>query len=804
MVDIMRDKLKELNLTSEEVNRFSEALKKEEFRKLLVEYANEISDPANRKLYEEEIEKLENERGVDVKFINPQPGFVMKTTQNGTDKIFINICKNENIQKPSSDVKVQNGKKGLFWSIPHSCSPVREDLDNSGKKCFVYDVVFHPDSYRMSETNAKFKKLLQDSAIETIENNFNVKIDSNNVKILKMSFKGNPVATVIRKARDNVQVKSSEPQEDLIPQLKTPYKYPPEEPKLVKNTQNNNLIVTDDENMFTTPKYTIINRGHADIQNFVNDLKLTVNSTRPKEIIIEIDLPLCKSANDLKLDIFEKRLYLESNKPNYKLDLNLPYPVNENDGGAKFDKTKKKLSVTLPVKEFKPENISTDVLVRPLTPPVTPPPTEEIELKSIEPTKVEKKPLIVPIKYTLPSKFELKQNKNLFKIFLNVNNIDKDTIKLDKLTKSYLKCKYETSGSGCYINYHSICVKFDLDYIDLSQDFKLEARNDVVVLEFAKLNENFIEKARVSIDEVSSDVTEHLISSFEEEEARKVLEFIKNDENLSSEEIKTDVKIVSNDKVVVTFTDQNDELDEDDDQEESSSRMTRQPTPPPSRVRSESHHETSSDDLSSSSGSRKLKSILKKPRSVSESESHGTLSGSDNALANRLSSSVSDSSGDSVNKNHDEREQLKKSVSFNKTIVKNVFKPGSAIAATSHKTKSEKNRKRNLRRKRTISDPSHSGDRNNTNERYRSLSESSDESGSSGSLQVRKDSNESLTDDGSIETLDQCEIMNTVNNHKPKTILNWNEEAEEAGETSIEKTKCAFKFSNSIMNELDD
>ena len=65
-----------------------EALKKEEFRKLLVDYAKELRDPDNRKVslylyckleyckktihqkYEEEITQLERERGQDVKFLS--------------------------------------------------------------------------------------------------------------------------------------------------------------------------------------------------------------------------------------------------------------------------------------------------------------------------------------------------------------------------------------------------------------------------------------------------------------------------------------------------------------------------------------------------------------------------------------------------------------------------------------------------------------------------------------------------------------------------------------------------------------
>ena len=68
------------------MHKLEEALKKEEFRKLLVDYAKEIRDPENRKVrlymqlaiysfhqkYEEEIAQLERERGQDVQFLSPE------------------------------------------------------------------------------------------------------------------------------------------------------------------------------------------------------------------------------------------------------------------------------------------------------------------------------------------------------------------------------------------------------------------------------------------------------------------------------------------------------------------------------------------------------------------------------------------------------------------------------------------------------------------------------------------------------------------------------------------------------------
>jgi dynein assembly factor 2 len=193
------ERLEDLNLTHEEVERLSEAFKKEEFRKLFLEYAEEISNPENRARYENEIRQLENERGMDVKFINPEPGYVIKTTVGGKMKAFINICKNNYIEKPSSVKKVgSDGRQGLSWSLPHSFSPPREEMDKTKEKCLVYDVVIHPDTFRMAETNSRFKKMVNDMAIEGICKQFDVELDTKNLKFPKMKYKGTAAPTVIR------------------------------------------------------------------------------------------------------------------------------------------------------------------------------------------------------------------------------------------------------------------------------------------------------------------------------------------------------------------------------------------------------------------------------------------------------------------------------------------------------------------------------------------------------------------------------------------------------------------------------
>ncbi|XP_002741766.1 protein kintoun-like [Saccoglossus kowalevskii] len=349
-------KLKDLNLSQEEIGSFSKAFKDEEFRKLFREYAEEISDPVNRQKYEEELAQMERDRGMDVQFIHPTPGYVMKTSIDGEKKAFINICTSDLVGKPSSSPGTDKSKpggmkSGVQWSIPYSLAPPREDLDKTGNRCMVYDCVFHPDTLQIAERNQRFRTMINDTAMDGIETNFKVKLDRTNLRCPKMQYKGKPTASVIRTPRKE----GATGVEDGFKSFDVPYPYnePSREdmPPKSNTTISGNRKGANESNASapTVPKHTIVHRGHFDIQNF-RDAPDAAPTTRPQELVITVQLPLLKSAKTLNLDIYERQLCLESSKPAaYKLDIKLPYPVDENRGSAKFDKSKRCLTVTIPV-----------------------------------------------------------------------------------------------------------------------------------------------------------------------------------------------------------------------------------------------------------------------------------------------------------------------------------------------------------------------------------------------------------------------------------------------------------------------
>ena len=325
---------KEFELTGDEAKKLAEALKKEEFRKLLVEYANEISDPENRRRYEEDITQLEKERGYNVKFLNPTPGFVVKTKSKNGGKVFINIATNSEIQPatPGPLEILPTGQAGKKWSIPYSLVAAREGLDNNKQKCTIYDCIFHPKTLEEAEVNPKFKEMVVTTALDGIENELNTPLERKSLKFPKSSYKGTPSTTVIRKPNEEEKKEfDRKVKTDPIQQMLS--NKPTEDPKPVRDP--------------TLPHYTIKYRGYFDMQDYTVDAH--ESKGRSKEIVITVMLPKLETIKELELDVQEKTVVLFHDSPRYKLEIQLSFAVSIKEAQAKFIRDVRQLELVLPI-----------------------------------------------------------------------------------------------------------------------------------------------------------------------------------------------------------------------------------------------------------------------------------------------------------------------------------------------------------------------------------------------------------------------------------------------------------------------
>lgn len=443
-------------ITHEEYQILSDMMKKEEFRKLFFDYCEELNDPDNKKLYESELTQFEKERGVDLTFINPEPGFVIKSSIDGDKKCFINVAYCDKVEKPSSTIH----NNGTNWKVPFTQAPPRNDYDKKKNNCIIYDVVFHTDTIKMAEHNKRFRQLVIDTALDGIQESFNAKIDRNNLKFPKCKFKGIKKPTIIRKRSENPVDYEESPLDAISP----PIPKVNESPKIIKQSSNNN---NSNDDGYTKPTYKIVQRRDVDIQECVNDMHSKMNITIPNDLVITIDLPLLRSTEDAKLDVTDKEVYLVSERPSkYKLHINLPYTVNENDGRAKFDKSKKKLVITLPVKQkmmkhFEPcksvEDNNPIKLIEEI-----PNSTKMIEhdINKIENNNNQETAAFLnpSIAYQLPPFHVTKLDKLIIKIPLD--NIDPTSIAINTSIDIGFHIKFYILGTGFHPIHYSLFIKY--------------------------------------------------------------------------------------------------------------------------------------------------------------------------------------------------------------------------------------------------------------------------------------------------------------------------------------------------------
>lgn len=438
-----------------EVAAFEAALLQPEFRAMLADYAKEVSDPDNQKMYRREMSELEAERGFVATFLQPQPGYVIKTrvlscqnededVSEGFGKLFINVCSDPNIKdaQPKTDVKDNRGR--IAWAIPYSTSKARRDLDKAGQNCMVYDVIFNPNVIKRTQTNFNFREIVNSTALEGVENAFKLKLDRKRLRFPRLQFKGSVHTSVIRRAMTDQEkddqksknVENNSKSKDLGPKPEKQSSSPPTK----------------------EPQYVIKYRYN---QSDVPTIRGDSDPCRPTSIIVEVSLPEMSSAKGIELDVLEHLLTLESKDPvAYKLVLKLPYSVCEDQGSAKFDKSQHNLVVTLPVKAKEPVSrlISTDSGIN-----MEFDEQEEVNVETQSWEKENHDQDLDTLERSLPP-YTCNIYEGLMVFTINVRNVVADSLERSVLEgeKGY-QLTFHTMGQGFVPFHYGFCLAFDFE-----------------------------------------------------------------------------------------------------------------------------------------------------------------------------------------------------------------------------------------------------------------------------------------------------------------------------------------------------
>lgn len=418
-------KLEQLNLSQEEIVKFGKAFENDKFRQLFRDYIDEISDPVNRRKLEQQILQLERENGKEAALIEPAPGYLIKTSENGRSKAYVNICSCENITEIGSSPATRKEINGVQLTIPYSVSPVQRDQLSR----HIYTVVLNPSTLKYALQNAAVKKLVNETALSAVERSFNVRLDKANVSYSKKSHKGTLEKTIIR-------------DKNGIPSA----------------SANGTL------EGYTEPAYVVRYRNEVDLQNCTNHKYSKLDILKPERLLVEISLPLLKSVANTKLDITATSIHLQNDEPvKYKLNIPLSYQVDEDRSTAKFDADTHTLKLELSIKkriEDTPTAEASPKRVTELCDSLIHLSTEEKPAVNGDASAVE--PFLNPhIKYKLPTYF-CNYHQNKMVLTLKAKNVCPDSFAYE-LVEPRKGCfiKFSTLGSGYFPMYYSFCIIFD-------------------------------------------------------------------------------------------------------------------------------------------------------------------------------------------------------------------------------------------------------------------------------------------------------------------------------------------------------
>ena len=373
---------KKLDMSRGELNSFTKAMEKQEFRAMLDDYVDEISDPRYKPEMKQYLRQMEEQGDLPpgTALIEPEAGYCLKTTskklmndKNKTffdQKTFINVCFHPKVPKAEKiPTTGPDGKPGYSWSLPYRVSKQRHDQDKEKNLVSTFDVIFN-DDIKQYMVYPDFQKFVSDTAIDGIsrvlaENKEKISTDYKIMKNLKCKG-GEPALMTIKldetenpllknmditKAKPGLQkelekkrsahldkLEKEEMEKKRLEEAKRTFEEHDEESEEEAEEERPTGIVQ--------PKYKIVHSYDADIggawggfQTSKMQHETDMKSKVPQGLSVTINLKWVDSIKNAKLDINETSLVFEYPEL-YYLDLNLKYKVDSEAGKAKFDKAK--------------------------------------------------------------------------------------------------------------------------------------------------------------------------------------------------------------------------------------------------------------------------------------------------------------------------------------------------------------------------------------------------------------------------------------------------------------------------------
>jgi len=262
--------------------------------------------------------------------------------------------------------------------IPLSLGPSRNDLDKSGEPCIVYDVVFNTEVMDQALHAKEFKDFLVGLGMGWVMEKGGGGLDvKNNCEVkLRGNYKGKfPAMQVVRA---EALIEEVEPIDEgglngmhggrahhawdaaLNPSSFSATRAAAENSNYADSFRGADGFhkegrlpgyakVEEVQKGVEAPEY----RRYVDVEGGVQwayeDGK--VYQAEIQAFVVKVELPRMESANDADLDVAEDSLSLDV-QGIYELDIDLPFKVDDNAADAAWDRPKRILTLTLPLKSW--------------------------------------------------------------------------------------------------------------------------------------------------------------------------------------------------------------------------------------------------------------------------------------------------------------------------------------------------------------------------------------------------------------------------------------------------------------------
>jgi len=259
--------------------------------------------------------------------VAPKPGFCLKTWKKDNTKVFVNVCTSDSILKPKdlSEKEVREiveSADPTRFRVPMGIGEAHKEKDKGGQEADTYDIVIHSSFYTKVQTIDFFKEFFLQLLFDGLESKYDLEL-TREYRILKNRKVMGTLQT------QNVRNKSK-------PVIMEMDKYMYEMEKEAIDTQRSKAVITEvsTSSNYTEPTYKILQEpetGH------------------PEFLVLEVHMPNQPTAADVLLDVGEDCVILHAKSGKYKLDIDLPFDVDNDSAGSQFNRKTKILTVTMSV-----------------------------------------------------------------------------------------------------------------------------------------------------------------------------------------------------------------------------------------------------------------------------------------------------------------------------------------------------------------------------------------------------------------------------------------------------------------------